>query len=115
MKSLFAVRVEIVKLNFEPGKVLLENLCSSVLRAEEQLSLLYVLGQYLGMKRLELAAKGLNWNGNNIRVFLSELPGFKAPMWFFYRIEKLAKRNNWPIRILVKSRERNKAERLKAH
>jgi hypothetical protein len=115
MNSDFAVKVEVVKLNFEPGaKAVFQSLSSSVLMAKEQLSLFYVLGQYLGMKRLELAVKGLDWNGNCIRIFLSEVEGFRAPTWFFHRIEKLAKRNNWPIRVLVKVRERSKAERLKA-
>ena len=102
-------------MNFEAGaKAAFQSLSSAVLKADEQLSLFYLLGEYLGMKRLELAGKGLNWNGKDVRVFLSELPGFKAPTWFFHRIEKFAHRNGWPITVLVKSREKIKAERLKA-
>ena len=108
----FAVKVEIVKMNFEPGiQPFFKFLSSAVLKADEQLSLFYLLGEYLGMKRLELAGKGLNWNGKDVRVFLSELPDFKSPKWFIDRIGKLALRNGWPITILVKSREKIKAER----
>ena len=111
----FAVKVDILKMNFKPGaQPFFESLSSAVLKADEQLSLFYLLGEYLGMKRLELAGKGLNWNGKDVRVFLSELPGFKSTRWFMDRIGKLALRNGWPITVLIKSREKVKAERLKA-
>ena len=110
---MYAVKVEVVKLNFEADSAIFEVLSNCVLKAKEQLGLFLVLGEYLGSIKSKLETEGVSLNHRSIRIFVSEVPGFRAPTWFLDRIEKLALRNGWPITVLVKSREKIKAERLK--
>jgi len=111
---MYAVKVEVVRLNFEADSRIFEVLSNCVLKAKEQLGLFLVLGEYLGSIKSKLETEGVSLNHRSIRIFVSEVPGFRAPTWFLDRVEKLALRNGWPITVLVKSREKIKAERLKA-